>query len=448
MLVAAVTVAALTLAAGATVHDQNQEYGDSLRLSLDECVRIALSDNPTVKVADMEVKRVDYSRKEVLGQLLPSLNFTGSYTRNLSLQTIYMDAGGGETRAIKMGRDNQFSTGFNATIPLVMPTLWKSLKVSDDQILQNLEAARANKLSLVHQVKNAYYAQLLAIDTRRVLNESYATAKFVADVYAKQFAMGAASEYDVLRANVAVTNLEPSLLEVDNSIRQLGLQLKMLMGMDVRTPLVLTQSLEDFKARMYDRTLSTDTALTRNTSLRTLELQTESLRHTLEMRKAAWWPTLSGSASLMWSSMSNGNPLRNFMWTKSSSVGLTLSLPIFQGGQRYYRQKQAEISLNEMKWRRENLERSLQLQVQSQMDNIVKSLKQVESNAAGVRQAVKANEIMHESFKIGAATFIQVLDTENALLDARLAYFQTIYNYLVAENELEFTLGNSHFVNE
>ncbi len=421
---------------------------DTLRLSLDQCVRFSLSDNPTVKVNDMEITRVTYAKKEVMGQLLPSLSFSGQYTRNLSLQTIYMDTGSGSSTGIKMGRDNQYSTGFSATVPLVMPTLWKSLRLSENQILQNMEKARANKLSLVNQVKNAYYALLFAYDTRRVLLDSYATAQFDADVFEKQFKLGVASEYDVLRARVEVTNLEPSILEVENSIEQLGLQLKLLMGMDVSTPIALSQTLEDFKVQMYDRTLATDTSLTRNTNLRTLELQTDALRKTVAMRKAAWYPTLSATANLMWNSMSNGSPFKNFQWNKTSSVGLTLLLPIFQGGQRYFRQKQAEIQLDEMKWQRENVERGLHLQVRTAVDNINKSLKQIESNAAGVRQATKARDIMQESFKIGSATFIQLRDTEDALLSARLAYYQTIFNYLVAESDLEFTLGNTHYVNE
>ena len=60
--------------------------------------------------------------------------------------------------------------------------------------------------------------------------------------------------------------------------------------------------------------------------------------------------------------------------------------------------------------------------------------------------AQKANDIMQQSFKIGAASFIQLRDTEDALMAARLAYYQAIYNYLVAESDLEFVLGNTHYV--
>ena len=186
-----------------------------LALSLDECIRIALSENPTIKVKEMEITRVDYSRKEAIAKLLPTINLSGQYTRNLSLQTMYMDTPNG-TMAIKMGSDNTHAAGFQAQIPLVVPQLWKSIKLNENQILQNVEAARSNKLSLVNQVEKAYYALLLAQDSKRVIEENHATAKLNAEIFQKKFDLGAASEYDVLRANVAVTNLEPSILEAEN----------------------------------------------------------------------------------------------------------------------------------------------------------------------------------------------------------------------------------------
>ena len=429
---------------GGTVSSQAQ-----LALSLDECVRIALNENPTIKVQEMEITRVDYSRKEVVAQLLPSINLTGQYTRNLALQTMYMDTPNG-SMAIKMGNDNTHAAGFQAQIPLVVPQLWKSIKLSENQILQNVEKARANKLSLVNQVEKAYYALLLAQDSKRVIEENHATAKLNADIFQKKYDLGAASEYDVLRANVAVTNLEPSILEAENSITALLLQLKVLMGMDVRTEITPSQQLSDFRGEMYARALSNalgaDTTLSSNTNLKSLDLQTDYLKKALDVQKMAWYPTLSGSASLMWHSMNNGSPFSGLRWSRSSSVGLTLAFPIFQGGQRYYKQKQAQIALDEMKWQRENLERSLHMQVETQNNVIAKNLKQIESNEGGVKMAQKANDIMQQSFKIGAASFIQLRDTEDALMAARLSYYQAIYNYLVAESDLEYVLGNTRYV--
>ena len=424
------------------------QTADTLRLSADDCVRIALSTNPTIKVADMEVTRVSYGKNLTVAQLLPQVSFSGQYSRALALQTMYMDAGDGTARAIKMGRDNAYSVGFSAQVPLIAPQLWKSLKLNDIEIAQNVESARASRLQMVNNVQNAYYALLLALDSHQVLIKNYETAKFNADIYKKKFETGTASEYDVLRSSVQVKNLEPSLIEAENTIRRAQLQLLLLMGIDITTPLKPTATLADYKAQMYDRTLSIDTSLDNNTSLRALDLQTDYLKRALEVQKMSWYPTLSGSINYMRHSMSMGSPLKNFKWTTASTAALSLSLPIFQGGTRYYKQRQAEVAYKEMTWQRDNLVRSLNVQVKTQMDNIQKNVKQISTNEAGVEQARKANQIMEKSFQIGAASYLDLRDSEVALLESELSYYQSIYNYLVAESELQLLLGTANVAAE
>ena len=410
----------------------------TLNVTLDECIRIALNDNPTIIVADMEIERVDYSKKQTLGQLFPHVNFTANYNRTLAKQTMVM-----MDQEFKVGTDNQHSVGFQGSLPIIVPALWKSIKLSDTQILQNIENARSSRLSLVNQVKNAYYALLLARDSKRVIEANHETALLTADVFKKQYEIGVASEYDMTRAHVAATTLEPSILDAENSITALKLQLKVLMGMDVALDIEPVESLDDFKYKIYENTLNVDTSLVNNTNLRQLDLQTDYLNQALKVQKMSWAPTLNGTINYMWNSMSNGSPFKNFNWNPYSQAGLALSWNLFSGGQRYYKQKQAEIAVREMKWQRENLVRGLNSQVQTQLNSIKSNLKQIESNAASVALAEKSNNIIQESFKLGVGTFLQLQDTQNALLGARLSYYQAIYNLLVSQSDLELLLGNA-----
>ena len=410
----------------------------TLNVTLDECIRIALNDNPSIIVADMEIQRVDYSKKEVLGQLFPQVNFTANYSRTLAKQTMVM-----MDQEFKVGTDNQHSVGFQGSLPIIVPALWKSIKLSDTQILQNIENARSSRLSLVNQVKNAYYALLLAQASKKVIEANHETALYTADVYNKQFEIGVATEYDATRARVAATTLEPSILDAENSITALKLQLKVLMGMDVDIDIEPVETLDDFKIAMYENTLNIDTTLVNNTNVKQLDLQTDYLNQALKVQKMSWFPTLAGSINYMWNSMSNGSPFKNFNWNPYSTAGLSLSWNLFSGGQRYYKQKQAEIAIREMKWQRENLTRGLSSQVKTQLNTIKSDLKQIESNAASVALAEKSNNIIQESFKLGVGTFLQIQDTQNALLDARLSYYQAIYNLLVAQSDLELLLGNA-----
>ena len=431
-----------SVVAFSTIASAQTASSDTLSLSVDECVAIALDENPSIKIADMEITRVDYSKRETIGQLLPNIAFSAAYSRTLAKQTMYMDTPEGSME-IKMGRDNTLAPGFSASMPIISVQLWKSIKLSDNQILQNVEKARSSRISLVNQVKNAYYALLLARDSYRVIQENYATAKVNAEIYENQYKLGTASEFDMLRSSVAVKNLEPSLLEAENSIRSLELQLKVLMGLDVNCAIKPSAQLADFKSTMYADVLSLDTPISNNTNLRQLDLQTDYLKKAVDVQKAAWYPVLAANISYSWYSLTNGSPFKDFKWSSNSTAGLTFQWTLFNGGQRYYKQRQTELQYKEMAWQRDNLTRSLEMQKRIQLDNIRKSVKQIDSSEANVEQAVKANQIQEKSFKIGASTYLDLRDSEDAVMSAKLAYYQAIYNYLVASSDLELLLGNA-----
>lgn len=414
--------------------------GKRVTLSRKQCIDIALRDNPTIRVADMEIKRVDYSKKEVLAQLFPQIDFSGAYQRSIELQTINMNMGG-QNQSLKMGSDNTWNFGFTAQLPLIAPTLWKSIKISDIQILQNAESARASRLDMVNNVNKAYYSLLLAKASYDVVRQNYDIALFNADLFKKKFDQGTASEYDVLRSSVQVKNVEPQLLEAEIAIRQCKLQLKILMGMDYDVDIEPDVTLKEMQQDMYGYMMRQGWNLDNNTSVRSLDLQTRLLKENVNLKKLAWVPTLGASFNINWNALSNGNALRNQQFHPYSTVGLALSVPIFSGGSKYYGLKQAQVQLKEMEFQREDLLNSLDMQVRLALDNIDKEVRQISTNEEGVRQAEKAYQIMQKSFEIGAATYLDLRDSELADTSAKLAYYQAVYNYLVSTSELDLLLG-------
>lgn len=413
---------------------------DTLQLSLQQCVEISLQDNPTIKVADLEIKRMDYSKKEVLANLYPSIDFSLAYQRSIELQTLSMNMGG-NTSKIKMGSDNMWNMGFSASMPIINPTLWKSISMTETQIQSALESARASRLDMVNNVSKAYYSLLLAYASRDVIKQNYDIAVLNADVYRKQFEQGTASEYDVLRSSVQVTNIEPELLQADIAIRQCELQLKVLMGMDSSVTIKPDISLEQMRSEMFGYTASLNRSLADNTSLRSLDIQSKLAKQNETLKKFAWIPTLAVSYNFNWSAMSNGNPFSNQDFNPYSTVGVAVQVPILSGGSKYFSLKQAQVQSKELALQRENLVSSLNMQVDLAIDNINREVRQIEASEKGMQQAAKAYEIMQKSFEIGAASYLNLRDSELANTSARLAYLQSIYNYLVSSSELDLLLG-------
>lgn len=165
------------------------------------------------------------------------------------------------------------------------------------------------------------------------------------------------------------------------------------------------------------------------------------------MKKLAWLPTLGASFNLNWLSLSNGPMFRDVDFSPYSSVAVQLSLPIFSGGTKWYQMKQAQVQQTELELQKENLINSLNMQVDLALDNIRRQVKQIDSSKEGVRQAKKAHDIMLKSFQIGAASYLQLRDSELADTSAQLSYLQAIYNYLVSTSELDLLLGKDSAIN-
>lgn len=461
--------AALVLATAACIAVRAQDGVPTL--SLDRCIEIALTESPVVRVADMEITKADYSRKETLGALLPSIDFSGSYGRTLQKQVAYMDMdafgdmsmpgtgtgtdeeatpqsragdkGGKKDTGFKMGLDNTYSLGFSAAVPLIAPQLWASLKLSDIQIARSVEQARASRLDLVNQVKNAYYALQLAIDSRRVVQESYDMARLTHDTYVKRHSAGDASEYEVLRTSVAMKNIEPEMIQGDIAVSRARMQLAILMGIDADTPYEIKGTLDSYDPEAISAAAVLSTDLMNNTSLAMNDIERRTLEKTLSMQRASLYPTLAATANYSWNSSSNGSPFRNFRWTSYSMVGLSVSIPLFQGGQRMARIKQARIGLEQIEYTRQNLVRQLNSQVTLAIDNIRLNEKQIASSRESVDEAARAHDIQQRSFQIGAASYLDLRDSELSLTRARLAYCQAVYNFMVAHADLELLLGNA-----
>lgn len=421
-------------------------YAETLTLSREKCIEIALQDNPTVKIADWEVKKVDYAKKETLASVFPSIDFSGAYQRSIELQTIRMDMGG-QSQTLKMGSDNTWNFGFSASLPIIAPTLWKAIDISDTQILSTLEEARSSRLSLVNEVNKAYYSLMLAVASKSVIQQNYEVALVNYDIYKKQFDNGTASEYDVLRSSVQVKNIEPELLQADIALKQCQLQLKLLMGIQSDIEITPDKTLNELSRDMWSYPVSGNLSLKDNTSMRSLEIQRTMLQKNVTLKKFAWIPTLGASYNLAWTALSNGSPFKNQQFNPYSYVGVALSVPIFSGGSKLYGLRQAEVQLKEIDLQKDYLENSLNMQVNLAIDNINREAAQIASSKESVAQAKKAYEIMQKSFEIGAASYLQLRDAELANTSAQLAYLQSIYNYLVSTSELDMLLGKEDFIN-
>jgi outer membrane protein TolC len=364
---------------------------------------------------------------------------TGGAGGSAGMESIDMSKG------IEVGRDNNWTTGFNASMPLVNATLWKSLSISALDVELSIEQARSSKISMVNQVKKSFYAVLLANDSYRVFKESYDNAMENYLDIKKKYEQGTVAEYDLIRADVTVKNSEPNMLQAENSLVLAKWQLKALMGMDLEQEIDCTGQLADFESVLFADYIATDTTLTANSDLKQIDLQAQQLKKTLLMQKFDYLPTLSLTGMYQWNAMNNDFKFKNYNWTPYSIIGVSLSIPIFSGGSKYHTIKQTQVSIHQMDLQREDTKRNLQLAVKQYLDNMKTCVKQFDAAQKGVEQANRGYKIAQKRYDTGGGTLLEMNDAELALTQAKLNLNQSIYNYMVAKSDMEKVLGQETY---
>ena len=446
---------------------------DSLRIDLNTALEIALSENPNVKVADMEITKKEYARKSAYGALLPQFDLIGQYQRAIKRQTVYFDEGFGmgggaidptkytpeeqkimETvgkmfapdpesagEGIQMGRLNVYTAGLNVSMPLVVPSLWKNIQMSRVDIQLAMEKARSSRIDLTNQVKKSFYSLLLAQDSYDVFKKTYATDSLNLENIRDRFKQGVVAEYDVITADVRLKSLIPSILQSENMMKIAELQLKMLMGIDSEIPLKVVGSLDNYRKAMFDTIIPADTSLLNNSDIKQFDLQADMAKKGYEMQKSQFAPTLVSSFNYMYMSQNNDFKFSTYRWDPYSMLGVTLSIPLFNGGQRYHNLKQSEIQLYQLKEQRKDVERGLKLSIKNNWDLMAKSMEQVVASESAVEQARKGYQITQKRYETGMGTIVEVNAAALAITNAELQYRNAIYDYLAAKADLEKTLG-------
>lgn len=410
---------------------------DTLRITLKEAIRIALSDNPTIKVADQEIQLKKEANREAIYGLLPGINMVGSFTHTIEKQTMAMM---GQT--FKVGSTNSANGGLSASLPVFAPALYQSMKLTKKDVELAMEKARSSRLDMVNQVTKAFYQLLLAQDSYEVLQKSYKQSEDNFNVVNAKYQQGSVSEYDKISAEVQMRSLKPNVVSAGNGVNLAVLQLKVLLGMDSTMPVAVEGNLKDYEMAMFTRQARPrpENIVIGNTTLRQIDLNRDILERNLKLKYTNFMPTLALTGQYMYTTLSNDWRIGHYQWNPYSTIGLSLSIPLFKGGN-FSQVKQAKLQLKQLDQNRINTERQLKMQAQSYLDNMAASTEQVSSNKEAVLQAEKGRVIAEKRYEVGRGTILELNSSEVALTQAKLTYNQSIYDFLVAKADLDLVMG-------
>ncbi len=440
-----------------------------LTLTLDEALEMALSENPTMKVADLEIERYDYVRKQTLANLYPQIDVSGQYTRSIVKQEM--------TKGLSFGADNTLTATGNISLALFVPSVYRQLKMNKTEMASAVETARNSRIELVANVRTAFYNVLLAEQSLSVLKESIVTTQRVVDNTEVQFRNGVASEYDYITAKVQLSNLKPSVVQAENAIELSKLQLKMYLSIPEEVEIEVSGSLDDMRTEVLLGADNLSTDISYNSSLRTLDLQRELLEHQVKLIQTQRMPTIAAFGSAVYtgndmerpdfSSMMGGGgstpgggaaaggtaesvtqaSASNFWWQYPINVGLQISIPLFSGFSKTNQVRSVRNQIQQIDIQRSYAAEGVALQIQQAINNLLTARETMLANEQTVEQAQKAYDISYTRYGAGAGTILELNSAQLQLTQAQLNYSQSIYDYLSSKAEYDKVAGTDEYAN-
>ena len=417
---------------------------DSIHVDLKKTIEIALVGSPTVRIADRTIESKKYYKKEQIAALFPDVSLAASYNRTLKKQKMAMEMGG-NLMEIEVGMYNNYSASASLSLPLVVPALWNNVKLSQQDVELAIESARSSRISTINEVKKAYYALLLAKESYRVLKLNYDNAAYNNKTVTDKYNQGMASEFDKVRADVALKTQEPNLSSAKRAIDLATMMLKVIIGVDINEPMIFDGSLADYEDEVinYQSNNIENLSLSNNSDLKQLQLNQEKLETSMKLIKSSSCPTLVLSGSYQYMSMNNDFDFANYHWFPYSVVGLSLRVPITSWAATSFQIKEMKLSMANLQDQKEYVENNLRVSVKNSVANINNAVDELASNKETMLQAEKAYDIVQKQYEVGMATWLDLNSAELTMTQARLLYSQSIYNYLTARSELDAVLGSS-----
>ena len=413
-----------------------QEY---IRLSLRECVQTAVNENINIKTARFEHEKSQYKKAEAISAIVPKINIGANFQDNISLPTTMLPGEiigmPGTTIPVKMGTN--FNTSAAATLnwTLYNQTALTALQLSKKVIeISDLSIEKAGE-ELAAEVAKLYALTVATSKQRLLVKQNIGRTKQMQDITKLLMDNGMVKQVDYDRVSINLENLNTQLSNVEAGLEQQLNLIKYMLNIPLPTTIVLTDTVN---IKMLQNMPESSADFTNHIDIRMLESQNELNLLNQKMIKSGYAPSLAFTGQYSYQGMRKD--FRNYfnnspenLWHKSSYIGLSLSVPIFDGGDKRAKTLQAKTDYQKTEALLTDRMERFSADYQNAVNNYYNHSANVERQMQNIALAVKVYEETALKYREGLASMSNLLQDEMSLNSAQANYITALYNFNEAE---------------
>lgn len=405
------------------------------KLSCGEAVAIAMRRNKSLQAVRLEGDKADGRTWQSYAAILPGASLAGGYTHASRVLSFEF---GGQTMAA--GSPDNYTA--NATVYQPLFHGGASRAALNSATLGALASdAQIHKTShdIVFAVSKAYFDVVLARQLLAVNEEALASAGGHLSDVEKKKKQGMASEFDLLRAQVEVSNSNTELVRQRNALNLARTTLFNLLGVSQESDVIMTDepAYEETKPDVVEAVRS---AFTNRPDLAQAELAVRLQKEALRAARSSFWPQADAFFNYN-QSKPDSLTVGSTDWGDSWTAGINLTFSLFDGFVRRGKIKEAAAGLKQAEIQLAAAEEQALLEIKQAILSLADAEEMVKSQKTTLQQATEGLRMAESGYKAGVLTALQVTDARTALTRAHAFHYQAVYAHEMARLNLRRAMG-------
>ncbi len=398
-------------------------------LTLENCIEIALGNNPQISSAFQDILASDARIKQVWSNYFPQIGWQTGYTRIRQLQL--SDA---------LGQNLTFNYYILGQVTL-QQMLYDFGVTQNQATIRRLdyEGYKATLVSVIndviYQTKDAYFALLFAYENRRVAQDTVDKFQLFYDQAKAFYEIGMNPKVDVTIAEANLSNAKLKLIQADNSVNLAIARLNNVMGVPFIEKYNVMGKLQYQPLNLTFNGV-VDIAREARPELKLAEIKVETANQTVKLVKKSFYPTLSVEGQLQ---------IGGKEWTSNHgyNLGGYLNFPTINGMLIRNEIKEARYLYDKELANAQNTQNQIYLEIQNAFLTLEEKKNQMPVALLQVKQAKENYELSYGRYRVGEASPTELKDSQILYEQAQLTYYQALYEYNSAKAGLEKAVGKN-----
>lgn len=418
---------------------QNEKDSIIDQPTLANCVHYAITHNPDLKNAHLDEDITEAAIKIKLSEWFPQVNFNYNFQHNFQLPTSNFNG-----NVISIGSKNTSGLQFGATQNIFNRDLLLASRSSKDVRLQSKQNTKEQNIDIAAMVSKAFYDVLLTKQQINITEQDIVRIdSSLKDAY-YQYQAGITDKTDYKRATISLNNAKAQKKFYDESIKGKYTYLKQLMGYPASQGLDLVYDTTQMANEILLDTLQ-NVNYDNRIEVQLLETQKKLQQYNLQYYKWSFLPEVSAFGNYNLNFLNNQfSKLYNQSYP-NSFAGITLGIPIFQGGKRLQQIKQAELQVTQVDNSIKSIQNNINTQYQQALAAYKSNLYNYNSLKENLSLANEVYDVIELQYRSGIKAYLEVINAESDLRTAQINFYNALYQLLSSKVDVTQALGNIEY---